>query len=83
MKYDITTSTVEIRVWDESASASFFVDGAGTVYTAAGLISRKRTADWGHLVDGSDDAAAIAEIIADWADGYEGDPSMIRAEVIR
>lgn len=75
----------EIRIWDECASDSFFVDADGNVYDKDGKKSKRRTSDWGHLIDddGTNDAAAITEIIADWSDGYDGDASNIRAEITR
>jgi hypothetical protein len=85
MRFDTEKAIAEIRIWDEAASDSFFVGSDGNVYDENGKKDKGKTIDWGHLIgeDDTRDAEALTEIIADWSDGYDGDSSNIRAEIVR
>lgn len=83
MKFNTSTAKAEIRIWDDVTSDSFFVDDWGNTYNADGEKTQKWV--WGHILDADStgDAAAIQEIISDWAEDYDGDSCQIRAEINR
>jgi hypothetical protein len=79
---------LKIRIWDEAASDTFYADEAGRVYdeqqkliTGPGPARYAVSAAWGAIVEGETQETAAQAAIAEWAEGYDGDPSNIRAEV--
>lgn len=80
MKFDTMTANAEVRIWDENSSESFFVTDSKTYNKHGEHVSKYDCFALSVACETEQDA--IAEIVAEWADGYDGNAANIRAEII-